>query len=66
VLLYPAFTLLCIIVTGNHFWLDGVGGLIVLGFGFLLGNWMHRWNQNRLDKKFALASAGHPSASRSK
>ena len=62
VLLYPAFTLLCIIVTGNHFWLDGVGGLVVLAFGFILGNRMHQWNQRRLDKKFALSLAGHPSA----
>lgn len=62
VLLYPAFTLLCIVVTGNHFWLDGVGGLLVLAFGFIFGNRMHQWNQRRLDKKFALALAGHPSA----
>ena len=27
-LLYPAVTTFCIIVTGNHFWLDGVGGIL--------------------------------------
>ncbi|MEN9648812.1 MAG: hypothetical protein RLZ17_853, partial [Actinomycetota bacterium] len=25
-LVYPSVTMLCIIVTGNHFWIDGVGG----------------------------------------
>ena len=33
---YPGLTLLCIIVTGNHYWIDGVGGLVCLGAGFLL------------------------------
>ena len=28
-LIYPSVTMLCIIVTGNHFWIDGVGGLLV-------------------------------------
>jgi len=62
VLLYPALTLLCIVVTANHYWMDGIGGLIVLGLGFILGNALHRWNQRRLDAKFALASAGHPAS----
>lgn len=50
-LLYPAATLFCIVVTGNHYWLDGIGGLVVLGTGFLMGWGLHRWNQNRLDRK---------------
>ena len=29
----PDATLFCIIVTGNHFWIDGVGGLLAFGFG---------------------------------
>jgi hypothetical protein len=33
-LAYPAVTLLVIISTGNHFWLDAVGGATCLGFGF--------------------------------
>ena len=60
VLLYPALTLFCIIVTGNHYWADGLGGLITLGVAFMLGNWIHRWNQTRLDRKFAVAKSGHP------
>lgn len=55
VLLYPASTLFTIIVTGNHYWIDGIGGLIVLGFGALLGAKMHNWNQRRLDRRFATA-----------
>ncbi len=33
---YPILTLFCIIVTGNHYWIDGVGGLICLGAGYLI------------------------------
>ena len=28
VFLYPLATMFCIIVTGNHYWIDGVGGLL--------------------------------------
>lgn len=45
---YPLGTLFCIIVTGNHYWLDGVGGLVVLAAGFLAGDHLHNWNQRRL------------------
>lgn len=57
VLLYPALTLLCIVVTANHYWIDGVGGLIVLGLGFLFGSKLHSWNQRRLDSQFALRNS---------
>jgi hypothetical protein len=33
-LLYPAATLLVIVSTANHFWLDAVGGMVCLAFGF--------------------------------
>ncbi|MFC5151279.1 phosphatase PAP2 family protein [Streptomyces amakusaensis] len=33
-LLYPAVTLVVIVATANHFWLDAVGGVICLAFGF--------------------------------
>lgn len=36
VLVYPAATLFTIVVTGNHYWIDGVGGLVVFGFGTLV------------------------------
>jgi PAP2 superfamily len=36
--LYPVATLFAIVVTANHYWLDAVGGLIVLLAGWWLGN----------------------------
>ncbi|MEV0095298.1 phosphatase PAP2 family protein [Streptomyces sp. NPDC050738] len=33
-LLYPTATLLVIVSTANHFWLDAVGGMLCLAFGF--------------------------------
>jgi len=36
VVVYPALTLLAIIVTANHFWLDAVGGALVYGAGHAL------------------------------
>jgi membrane-associated phospholipid phosphatase len=59
VLLYPAATLFCIVVTGNHFWLDGVGGIIVFSVGSLIGWGLHRWNQDRLDRNHARLVAAH-------
>ena len=34
--LYPVLTLLCIMVTGNHYWIDGLGGLLCLAVGYAL------------------------------
>ncbi|ARX83037.1 membrane protein [Streptomyces alboflavus] len=33
-LLYPTLTLVVIVATANHFWLDAVGGMICLAFGY--------------------------------
>ncbi|MFH9857886.1 phosphatase PAP2 family protein [Streptomyces sp. NPDC017202] len=33
-LLYPVATLVVIVATANHFWLDAVGGLVCLAFGY--------------------------------
>ncbi|MFE4872693.1 phosphatase PAP2 family protein [Streptomyces sp. NPDC056682] len=49
-LLYPAATLIVIVSTANHFWLDAVGGLLCLTFGFLVsrtwyGNLPHQLPQ---------------------
>ncbi|MCX4822631.1 phosphatase PAP2 family protein [Streptomyces sp. NBC_01142] len=35
-ILYPTVTLVVIVATANHFWLDAVGGMICLAFGFAL------------------------------
>jgi hypothetical protein len=34
--LYPSLTLVVIVATANHFWLDAVGGVVCLAFGYLL------------------------------
>ena len=60
VLLYPALTLFCIVVTANHYWLDGLGGLLTLSVAFMLGSRLHTLNQRRLDRRFALAKREHP------
>lgn len=35
-LLYPVATLVVIVATANHFWLDAVGGMVCLSFGIAL------------------------------
>jgi amino acid transporter len=46
--LYPCVTLFAVIVTGNHYWLDGAGGLVVLTAGYGLTLWLgslRGWNR---------------------
>ncbi len=50
-LAYPLLTLACIVITGNHFWIDGVGGLVVFGIGYWIGARIHRWNERRLEAR---------------
>jgi hypothetical protein len=51
--LYPLATLFCIVVTANHYWIDGVGGLVALAAGFAAGDQLHAWNQRRLARQRA-------------
>lgn len=40
---YPVLTLFAVVVTANHYWIDGVGGVMVLGVGlYAAGRWVHR------------------------
>ncbi|MFF4419586.1 phosphatase PAP2 family protein [Streptomyces sp. NPDC001549] len=46
-LLYPTATLVVIVATANHFWLDAVGGMLCLTFGYTVsrswyGSFAHR------------------------
>ena len=52
IIAYPMATLFCIVVTGNHFWLDAVGGIAVFALGTGIGTAMYRWNEHRLDERF--------------
>jgi hypothetical protein len=51
-LLYPAATLFGVVVTANHYWIDGLGGLLVALIGLLAGFGLHRWNTARLDRRY--------------
>jgi hypothetical protein len=48
---YPFLTLFCIIVTANHYWIDGVGGLVTLAAGYFVGSRFDLWNNARLARK---------------
>jgi hypothetical protein len=37
--IYPALTLFAIVVTANHYWIDALGGAVILGGGYLVGRW---------------------------
>lgn len=45
---YPALTLFAIIVTANHYWIDAVGGALVLGVGFVAGRALTRFLEDRV------------------
>jgi len=47
-LIYPTVTMLCIIVTGNHFWMDGVGGILAFAVAYFIGTELHYFNHRRL------------------
>jgi hypothetical protein len=44
---YPAFTLFDIMVTANHYWIDGLGGLLCLACGFGVAWLGTNWWRNR-------------------
>jgi hypothetical protein len=41
-LAYPLITLACIVLTANHYWIDGLGGLVCLGAGYALARVLTR------------------------
>jgi PAP2 superfamily len=47
VIAYPFITLFDIMVTANHYWIDGVGGLICLGAGYVIARAGTRWWESR-------------------
>lgn len=44
---YPLMTLIAVTATANHFWLDAVGGAVVLGAGWVLGRWFTTCTESR-------------------
>ncbi|MFD4785863.1 phosphatase PAP2 family protein [Streptomyces sp. NPDC058459] len=60
-LAYPALTLLVIVSTANHFWLDAVGGTVCLGFGMGVARlWYGRWPQAPGARAVPGSGAGQP------
>jgi len=45
--LYPVITLVCIVLTANHYWIDGVGGLLCLAAGYGLARAVTRRTTGR-------------------
>jgi hypothetical protein len=62
VIAYPVFTLFDIMVTGNHYWIDGLGGLVCLGAGFLVARTLTRaWEARRGPVTLEPVESGHQS-----
>ena len=53
---YPFLTVLVIVITGNHFVLDAVGGLIVLAIGWLVASFVTRAGRGPIEP-FAASDA---------
>jgi len=49
--LYPASTFFCILVTGNHYWLDAFFGLVALAGGTLIAIGFERLRTDRLARR---------------
>ncbi len=50
-LLYPTATLVVIVATANHFWLDAVGGMICLAFGYAVSRAWYGSLPHRLPRR---------------
>lgn len=61
-LIYPALTLLAILITANHFLLDAIAGATVLGVGWLLGRELYRRSLGPASRRPAAVSAPNSSA----
>lgn len=46
---YPILTLTVIVATANHYIIDAVGGLVILGAGYLVATWVERFRQARAE-----------------
>lgn len=51
VALYPVATVFCILITGNHYWLDAVGGLAAFAVGLGVATLLTRWNETRFIRR---------------
>jgi len=51
VVAYPMVTVFGILITGNHFWIDAVGGLAALAGGWLIGSKLAIFFEQRLARR---------------
>lgn len=56
-LLYPTATLVVIVATANHFWMDAVGGALCVCFGFAVSYFWYGAHAHRLPKLVEPAAA---------
>ncbi|MFD7427509.1 phosphatase PAP2 family protein [Streptomyces sp. NPDC059818] len=59
-LLYPAVTLIVIVSTANHFWLDAVGGMACLAFGYAVSYAWYGALPQRLPRQIPQRTARRP------
>lgn len=45
--IYPVLTLFAIVVTANHYWIDGVGGIVVVAFGWWASRTYEGWRSDQ-------------------
>jgi hypothetical protein len=62
--LYPVLTLFAIVVTANHYFLDAVGGALVLSVGALIGFPLADWVERRLGVDHGGVTTSAPPAAR--
>ncbi|MFD8980296.1 phosphatase PAP2 family protein [Streptomyces sp. NPDC059564] len=60
-LLYPTATLVVIVATANHFWLDAVGGMMCLAFGYGVSRLWYGSLPHRLPRR-PVHSEPHPAS----
>jgi hypothetical protein len=51
VVLYPLATVFGIIITGNHYWLDAIGGLVAFAAGLGVARLVTTWNEGRFARR---------------
>ncbi|MDG2114185.1 MAG: phosphatase PAP2 family protein [Actinomycetota bacterium] len=58
---YPVLTLFAVVVTANHYWIDGLGGVMVLSVGLYAGSrWVRRLEQRHCEAARAADSVPSP------
>lgn len=62
--LYPVFTVVVIVLTANHYWLDAVGGFAIFGVGYLGGRLFTRAGRGApvVDPSLSDSSPDEPAA----